>query len=48
MTRFLPYRFHEQAGDELIFLDELGGERRIPFKFIDVSLPPLTTACFVA
>lgn len=43
MTRFLPYRFREQVGDELLFIDMVGGERRVPFKVIDVS-PPKSAA----
>lgn len=48
MTRFLPYQFQEQAGDELIFINAVGAERRVPFKIINVALSPLTNARFLA
>ena len=48
MTRFLPYRFREQAGDELLFENKFGGERRVPFKIMDVTPPNFKTALFMA
>ncbi|WP_407540658.1 hypothetical protein Q0M94_04470 [Deinococcus radiomollis] len=48
MTRFLPYRFREQAGDELLFEDMLGGERRVPFTILDVTPPNFKTPLFMA
>jgi len=48
MTRFLPYRFREQAGDELLFIDVIGGERRVPFKITDVAPPKSVTPLFLA
>ena len=48
MTRFLPYHFREQVGDELIFIDMVGGERRVPFKIIDVAPPKFAGSLFLA
>ena len=48
MTRFLPYRFREQAGDELVFIDVVGGERRVPFRIVDVAPPEAVTPLFLA
>ena len=48
MTRFLPYHFREQVGDELIFIDMVGGERRVPFKIIDVAPPKFAGPLFLA
>ena len=47
MTRFLPYRFREQVGDELIFIDMVGGERRVPFRITDVAPPKVSGPLFL-
>ena len=47
MIRFLPYRYREQAGDELLFIDVVGGERRVPFKITDVTPPKSITLLFL-
>jgi hypothetical protein len=41
MPRFAPYRFREQVGDQLIFVDLAGQERRVPFQILDVSPPKM-------
>ena len=48
MTRFLPYQFREQVGDDLIFTDMVGGERRVPFNIINVTPPNLAGPLFLA
>ena len=48
MTRFLPYRFREQVGDELIFIDMVGRERRVPFRITDVAPPKGSGPLFLA
>jgi hypothetical protein len=46
MTRFLPYHFQEQYGDELVFIDVLGRERLIPFRIMNVALPSMQKPLF--
>lgn len=53
MTRFVPYRFREQAGDDLIVVDLAGRERRVPFQVLDLAPPnmalgPMFAVCLQA
>ena len=48
MTRFLSCGFREQARSELLFIDVVGGERRVPFKNTDVASPKSVTPLFLA